>query len=1268
VVLVAARQRCATRELFGWTAPNPNPNLGLDNLQQYLLITTQAICEGAYPRAFNSFQSEAWEQRKAQWVRLMSVQEASQKGLPTGLTGPFAVRQSVLRYGEAALFVGVALVISLLLRATVPQGFVYLFLGAVVASGWLGGKGPCLFATLLATLTLDYFFLPPFDKFGISREAWPYLIPFLLSAMAAAWMSSVRKIAREALVEKARLATALEQAADGTLITDTSGQIQYVNRAFSLITGYTAPEAIGRNVRFLRSEKQDPGYYTELWQTILSGRVWHGELMNRRKDGALYTEEMTIAPVRDSAGVITNFIAFKRDVTEQRRKSQELLFKSTLLEAQAETTLDGILVVDNSERVVFSNQQFARMWRVPAGLLGTCDDRKMLDYSLGQVEDVVTFKERVEYLYAHPNEKSEDEVRLRDGRVFDRYSSPLIDAAGKNWGRIWYFRDITERRRAQEARALLAAIVSSSDDAIIGKDLKGTILSWNQAAERLYGYSSAEVVGRSISLLIPPDQAGELPSILKRIGQGESIEHYETVRMRKNGEQIHVSTTISPIKDATGRIIGASAVAHDITERKRMEKELRASEERYRLLFDRNLAGVLRSTLDGRIVNCNDSLARMLGYDSALELSQHNTKEIWFRVEDRVTMLAAVREFRSLSNHEARLRRKDGRAIWVIANINLVEEKANGGLVMEVTLVDITERKQAEEEARKAKDAAEAASRAKSDFLANMSHEIRTPLNGIMGMTELVLDTELSSVQRDDLNTIKTSAESLQRVIDDILDFSKIEARKLDLERIEFNLRGCVEAACKAVGVRAAEKNLELLCDFAPDLPAIVLGDPGRLRQIVINLVGNAIKFTERGEVVVRVEKTSGTADEVELHFSIRDTGIGIPLDKQKTIFEAFAQADSSFTRKFGGTGLGLSISSLLVGMMRGRVWVESEVGRGSAFHFTVRMDVAHPGSEQPIRVPIAVLQDLPVLVVDDNATSRRMLGELLSGWGMRITLSATACEALDCLKQARKTARPYSLVIADARMPEMDGFTLAERAKRDTQLAGATIVMLTSAGQRGDAARCREIGISAYLTKPIADSELLDAVLQALGRPASAGRDRLITRHSMREARSSLQILVVEDNLVNQRLAVRLIEKQGYSAVAANSGREALAALTRQNFDLVLMDVQMPDMDGFEATRAIREREHDNGKHLPIVAMTAHAMQGDRERCLLAGMDGYVAKPIKSKELYSAIEAALARTGWAEAPARVSELNNSDSVGKVDDQTLVPFDPQPGALELPRR
>jgi PAS domain S-box-containing protein len=788
----------------------------------------------------------------------------------------------------------------------------------------------------------------------------------------------------------------------------------------------------------------------------------------------------------------------------------------------------------------------------------------------------------------------------------------------------------TENKRAFEATSRLATIVESSDDAIVGKNLEGVITSWNKGAEKLYGYTAGEILGHPISVLAPPDRSKEVKQILARLKGGDRLEHFESVRVRKDGTLVDVSLSIFSLTDSRGEVIGVASIARDITERKRAEEAL--SEERHllRTLMD-NLPDVIYfKDQQSRFTRINKAHAKMFGLNDPAQ-AVGKTDADFFTGEHARQAYADEQDImgtgQPVLGKEEKETWPDGHVTWA-STTKMPLRDTNGNIIGTFGIShDITERKQAEQELRDAKETAESGSRAKSEFLAMMSHEIRTPMNGIIGMTELALDTPLSREQREYLTMVKESAGTLLTMINDILDFSKIEAGRLSLDVGEFDLQDTLSYTLRALAPRADKKGLELTCEALSNLAARLVGDPGRLRQILVNLAGNAIKFTERGEVNLRVEIESQGEDWTALHFCITDTGIGIPREKQQRIFEAFTQADSSTTRKYGGTGLGLAISTRLVKLMEGRIWVESEPNKGSRFHFTAKFGLVKGLQREAAPLAKVNLQGTPVLVIDDNATNRRILEAMLTGWSMQPTLVGRGQEGLVAMRRAKDMGKPFPLILLDAQMPDVDGFMIAEKLKEDPALAGSAIMMLTSAGLRGDAARCRELGISAYLIKPIRQSELLEAILLVLGQP-SLKRDRLdlVTRHTIREARRKLRILVAEDNAINRELLTCLLQNHGHTVTAVTTGREAVELLDKNavNYDIVLMDVEMPDMDGFQATALIREKEKVSGKHIPIIALTADAMKGDCERCLAAGMDGYVPKPVRLQDLLETVQTLL--------------------------------------------
>ncbi len=772
--------------------------------------------------------------------------------------------------------------------------------------------------------------------------------------------------------------------------------------------------------------------------------------------------------------------------------------------------------------------------------------------------------------------------------------------------------------------SLYRSLVESLPLSIFQKDRQYRILFGNQRFCDALGLTLAEIRGKGDFDLFPVELATKYRRddvhVMETGTLLEDIEEMTGI----DGKRRHIQVLKAPVRNATGEIVGVQGMFWDITDRKITEDRLKDAHAFLDSIVE-NVPIMLfvKDSEELRFVRFNRASEELVGLDRQevlgkcdFDLFPPNLAE-HFTKKDRAVLANGImveipEEILDTPNH--------GRRILHTKKIPVLDPSGQPRFLLGIS-EDITEKKRSEVALKEAKEAAEAASRAKSDFLANMSHEIRTPMNAVLGMTELLLDTTLDSTQREYVKMVHESGEALLSLINDILDFSKIEAGKFYLDQTEFNVQEVLGDTMKTLAVRAAHKDLELAVHIAPEIPMILIGDPGRLRQIVMNLVGNAVKFTEKGEIVLDVGCRSRDEKNVELMVEVRDTGIGIPQDKIDRIFHAFEQVDTSTTRRYGGTGLGLTITSRLVHLMGGKIWVESALGQGSRFFFTAQFGIANGESWNQNIQALSHLNGLRVLVVDDNSTNRLILTEILENNHLRPESVGSAGEAVRRLSRSAEDGRPFDLLLTDVNMPDVDGFMLVEHIRRDSRFCNLPVVVLTSGDRLGDRARCERLNVAAHLRKPIKQSELMQSIVLALG-IARTESDPSVRPDVVSSMIPSLRILLAEDSYPNQVLATGLLRKRGHIVTVANNGQEAIDALRADPFDLVLMDVQMPVMDGLEATRAIRRMEARDGLHprcrtpVPIVAMTAHAMKGDRERCLECGMTGYLSKPIRTSEL----------------------------------------------------
>ncbi len=880
---------------------------------------------------------------------------------------------------------------------------------------------------------------------------------------------------------------------------------------------------------------------------------------------------------------------------------------------------------DRSGRIVFVNQMFAALVGLPAEEIVGKTDFDFFPRELAEKyrRDDLRVMETGEPFTDVEENRSDGETRYVEVR-----KSAVRDIEGRVVGTQVVFWDVTEKQRAELAleheRYLLRSLLDNVRDSIYFKDRDSKFIRVGRGLAEKFGLSnSADLLGKSDADFFSVEHA--LPARqdeLEIMRSGQPILGKIEKETWSDGRVTWCSTSKMPLYDESGKITGTFGITRDITELKEAEVALARERDLLRTLMDNLPDLIFVKDARGRFITINAALQSILGVAQLEDVvgktdADFSPPELaaQYAADDQQVLTSGG----PLTDREERHIDPDGDELWLLTSKIPIRDM--DGTVSGLVGIgrNITKRKRAEEELRTAKEVADAANRAKSDFLANMSHEIRTPMNAIIGMTELLLDTKLSQTQRDYLKMVQESGESLLALINDILDFSKIEAGKLELEHEVFEVRESLGDTMKSLALRAHGKGLELAFHVDASVPDFLYGDVGRLRQIVVNLIGNAIKFTDDGEVVLEVNCRGRDDDRAELCFSVRDTGIGIAPEKCQSIFEEFEQADTSTTRRFGGTGLGLAISSRLAQLMEGQIWVESELGRGSIFQFTARFAIADGAELKRIRSRPVVIIGTPVLVVDDNATNRRILAEMLENWGMQPCAVADAHDALQTLRDRHGRPDAFRLAVLDVNMPDVDGFTLTEWIRNDAQLADTAVIMLTSGGRMGDRKKRKKLGVAAHLMKPVKQSELFDAIITVLGVTEVADEQAApTTEQDEMPSSTPLRILLAEDNLVNQRLAIGVLGSKGHQVSVAGNGKEAIEMLATGEYDLVLMDVQMPEMDGLEATKQIRAEEAETGTHVPIIAMTAHAMKGDRELCLEAGMDDYLSKPIRINELTS--------------------------------------------------
>jgi len=950
-----------------------------------------------------------------------------------------------------------------------------------------------------------------------------------------------------------------------------------------------------------------------------------------RPDGSLRHLTGRCQPITDETGQLVSLLGVATDHTDSQQTVDQLDELRSHYQSLVDNMPMNLVRKDLQGRRMFVNQRYCDLHNTnPEDVIGKTDFDLL---PAAMAERFSQGDQRVIQSGCVIHDTNEYPGTDGERRFIERIKGPIRGTDGSIIGIQVLFWDVTDRKRVEELllheRFLLHTLLDNVPDCIYFKDSESRFLRISKSQALRFDLESPDdMIGKTDFDVFTEEHAEQARADeLQVMRTGRAIHGKLEKETWADRADTWCRTTKIPLRDSDGQVVGTFGISRDVTDQKLAEEALERERDLLRTLTDHLPDLIFVKDTDGRFITANAALVRLLG---ASGLHQVVGKTDFDFLPPELANHYADDDRRVIESGTPLIDREEstvdqaGRELWLLTTKVPLTDAANQITGLVGIGRNITKRRKTELALQKAKNAADSANQAKSDFLANMSHEIRTPMNAIIGMTELLLDTTVSTTQRDYLSMVHESAESLLTVINDVLDFSKIEAGRLELEHAAFNLHESLGDMMKSLALRAHIKGLELAFSIDVDVPQIVLGDVSRIRQVIVNLIGNAIKFTTRGEVVLHVGRQSGQDDANIFQFTVTDTGIGIAPDQIERIFEEFHQADASTTRSYGGTGLGLAISSRLIALMDGRVWVESELGQGSRFHFTIPLDVALDAATGG-RQPVTQIAGTPVLIVDDNETNRRILNDMLLNWGMTPTAVGSARDAFQLLRETCRGDTPFRLVLTDVNMPQDDGFDLTTWLRDDPDLKDLPVVMLTSSGRPGDLEQRRQLHVAGNLLKPVKQSELFDTIVTVLGVTAVED-DPAVDEQPVEDRRSpQLHVLLAEDNVVNQKLALGVLDKLGHRVTLASNGREAVEACRRESFDVVLMDVQMPEMDGLEATRFLRESERDSGAHVPIVAMTAHAMKGDKQRCLDAGMDLYLAKPFRMRDLADTLRAATA-------------------------------------------